>query len=163
MKEHRLFRLPDLREAGDIPGGGFGSLPPTYIPARNSIFYSVAGSYAEEKRVPLIVGGHNRDDAKVFRDVREDFFDSLERTMWSGSNILKEQRTRFRRPLKSKTKVEVLKLAASLEVPFELTWSCHRDGTEHCWECAGCLSRLESFKETGISDPLNPANQTKVT
>lgn len=158
-----MFRLPDLREAGDIPGGRFGSLPATYIPARNSIFYSVAGSYAEERRVPLIVGGHNRDDAKVFRDVREDFFDSLERTLWSGSTILKEQRTRIQRPLMNKTKVQVLKLAASLEVPFELTWSCHRDGSEHCWECAGCLSRLESFKEAGIDDPLYRVSQTKVT
>ncbi|HEY6282627.1 MAG TPA: 7-cyano-7-deazaguanine synthase [Nitrososphaerales archaeon] len=163
VKEHRLFRLPDLREAGDIPGGRFGGLPPTYIPLRNSIFYTIAGSFAEEKRVSLIVGGHNRDDAKVFRDVKGDFFEALERTLWSGSTLLDRQRTRIRRPLRSKTKVQVLKLAASLEVPFELTWSCHRDGTEHCWECAGCLSRVESFKVAGLNDPLNPISQTKVT
>lgn len=163
VKEHRLFRLPDLREAEDIPGGSFEGLPPTYIPLRNSIFYAIAGSYAEEKRISLIVGGHNRDDAKVFTDAKVDFFEALERMLWSGSTILDRQKTRIRRPLGTKTKVQVLKLAASLEVPFELTWSCHRNGTEHCWECAGCLSRLESFKEAGINDPLNPVNQTKVT
>jgi len=161
--EHRLFRLPDLREAADIPGGSFGDLPPTYIPGRNSVFYSVAGSYAEEKRVSLIVGGHNKDDAKVFRDVEGDFFLVLERTLWTGSVILSQQRMRIRRPLKHKTKVQVLRLAASLEVPLELTWSCHRDGSEHCWECPGCLSRIKSFREAGVSDPLAPANRTKVT
>jgi 7-cyano-7-deazaguanine synthase len=161
--EHRLFRLPDLREAEDIPGGRFGGLPATYIPLRNSIFYSVAGSFAEEKRVPLIVGGHNKDDAEVFRDVRSEFFESLQRTLWSGSAILNRQRTRIRRPLSRKTKVQVVELAASLKVPFELTWSCYRVGTEHCWECAGCLSRLESFRGAGIHDPLAPKSQTKVT
>jgi 7-cyano-7-deazaguanine synthase len=161
--EHRLFRLPDLKEAEDIPGGEFASLPPTYIPLRNSIFFSIAGSYAEEKRVPLIVGGHNKDDAEVFIDVRSEFFEALERTLWLGSTILNRRRTRIRRPLSRKTKVQVVKLAASLKVPFELTWSCHRVGMEHCWECAGCLSRLESFREAGINDPLSPFNQTKVT
>lgn len=162
--EHRLFRLPDLREAEDIPSGRFGGLPTTYIPMRNSIFYSVAGSYAEEMRAPLIVGGHNRDDAKIFRDVSEKFFVNLESTLLSGSTILKRQQTRIRRPLRRKTKVQVVKLAASLGIPFELTWSCHRAGTEHCWECAGCLSRLESFRRAGILDPLAPrVGQAKIT
>jgi 7-cyano-7-deazaguanine synthase len=163
VMEHRLFRLPDLREAEDMPGGSFGDLPSTYIPMKNSIFYSVAGSYAEEKRAQLIVGGHNRDDANVFRDVSEEFFDDLGSTLLSGSATLKRQRTRIRRPLSKKTKVQVVKLAASLRVPFELTWSCHRSGTEHCWECAGCLSRLESFRRAGIRDPLSPVGETKIT
>jgi 7-cyano-7-deazaguanine synthase len=154
--EHRIFRLPDLREAGDIPGGMFEGLPPTYIPVRNSIFYSIAGSFAEEKRVSLIVGGHNRDDAKVFRDVKSDFFEAIERTLWSGSTILSQQKTRIRRPLKSKSKTQVVKLASSLRVPFELTWSCHRVGMRHCWECPGCLSRIQSFREAAINDPLHP-------
>jgi len=161
--EHRIFRLPDLREAGDIPGDKFEGLPPTYIPLRNSIFYSVAGSYAEEKRVPIIVGGHNKDDAKVFRDVSGSFFEALERTLWSGSTILNRQRTRIRRPLSSKSKVQVVKLGAALGVPFELTWSCHRTGMKHCWKCAGCLSRIESFKGAGLHDPVARFSQTKVT
>jgi len=163
VKEHRIFRLPDLREASAIPGGMFEGLPLTYIPVRNSIFYSVAGSYAEEKRVSLIVGGHNKDDEKVFRDAKRDFFEALERTLRTGSAILSQHRTRIRRPLRTRSKVEVVKLAASLKVPFELTWSCHRDGAVHCGECAGCLSRLESFSQAGINDPLSPENQTKVT
>jgi 7-cyano-7-deazaguanine synthase len=162
VTEHRLFRLPDLREAEDIPGGKFVGLPPTYIPLRNAIFYSVAGAYSEERQVPLIVGGHNKDDAEVFRDTSGEFFDSLEEALWSGSSILRRQKTRIRRPLSGKTKVQVVKLAASLRVPFELTWSCHRLGNEHCWECAGCVSRIDSFKGAGITDPLR-LNRTKVT
>ncbi len=163
VTEHRIFRLPDLREASDITGGKFEGLPPTYIPVRNAIFYSVAGAYSEEKRVPLIVGGHNKDDAEVFRDTSSEFFNSLEKALWSGSPTLRQLRTRIRRPLSGKTKVQVVRLAASLRVPFELTWSCHRLGIEHCWECAGCISRLESFDGAGIADPLGPFNRAKVT
>jgi 7-cyano-7-deazaguanine synthase len=161
--EHRIFRLPDLREAGDLQGGKFERLPPTYIPLRNSIFYSVAGSFAEEREIPLIVGGHNSDDEKVFRDVRTNFFVAIERALWSGVASPNRPRIRIRRPLSRKTKVQVVKLAATLGVPFEDTWSCHRDGTEHCWECAGCHSRLKSFAGAGIHDPLVPISQTKIT
>jgi 7-cyano-7-deazaguanine synthase len=153
--EHRLVRLPDLREVGDIRGFDRGSLPPTYIPLRNSIFYSIAASIAEETGATLIVGGHNRDDAKTFNDVSSQFFDSLQAAFRSASPVLRRNRVRISRPLRSKTKVQVVALAAGLKVPFELTWSCHKNGPDHCWSCPGCLSRRESFVKAGVADPLN--------
>ena len=161
--EHRLVRLPDLREAADIPGARFPGLPLTYIPLRNSIFYSIAAGYAEETGAGSIVGGHNRDDSGVFRDVSPEFFTTLERAFWAGSAILRRNRTRIVRPLKNRTKVQVVRLAASLKVPLELTWSCHRDGNEHCWKCDGCSSRRESFAKAGVKDPLDPQREGKIT
>jgi 7-cyano-7-deazaguanine synthase len=163
VRDHRIVRLPDLREAGDIVEGRFGSLPSTYIPMRNIIFYSFASSFAEEARASIIVGGHNLDDTKIFRDVSDEFFQLLEKTIWSGSEILGRSKTRIVRPLRRKTKAQVVKYAASLGVPFKLTWSCHRDGKEHCWDCDGCRSRLEAFRRAGVPDPLAPVLKGKIT
>ncbi len=154
VREHRFVRLPDLREAADITGASFEGLPPTYIPLRNSVFYSFAASYAEEVRASAIVGGHNRDDTAVFADVNGAFFAALEKAFRAGSPILRMGRLRIVRPLTQIRKPEVVRLASSMGVPFELTWSCHRDGKAHCWECAGCLSRRASFDEAGVEDPL---------
>lgn len=156
VQEHRFVRLPDLREAGDIKGAKFKGLPPSYIPLRNSIFYSFAASYAEEIGATAIVGGHNKDDQEVFADVSSEFFSALEKALWAGSPILRRNRTRIARPLDSKSKVQVVKLADSIGVPLELTWSCHRNGRVHCWRCEGCLSRARSFVKAGVNDPLAP-------
>jgi len=161
--EHRIVRLPDLREAADIPGFRLYGLPPTYIPLRNSIFYAFAASYAEETGAASIVGGHNEDDTEVFADVSPEFFSSLQRAFWNGSQVLRKNRLRIARPLKRLRKPAVIRLAASLGVPFELTWSCHRDSKVHCWRCDGCLSRVRCFRDAGIFDPLAGSKLEKIS
>lgn len=161
--EHRFVRLPDLKEAGDIKGAKFKGLPPTYIPLRNGIFYSFAASYAEETGASEIVGGHNRDDRGVFEDVSTAFFSALEEALWAGYPALRRSRTRITRPLGRKSKAQVIRLAADIGVPLGLTWSCHRDGDEHCWRCDGCISRRRSFDKAEVSDPLAPIGGEKIT
>jgi 7-cyano-7-deazaguanine synthase len=152
--EHRRVRLPDVREAGEIWRFKLGRLPPTYIPMRNAIFYSVAAGYAEEVGARCIVGGHNRDDLRTFRDAGGRFFKALEGAFWSGSARLEKGRVKIIRPLEGMTKSEVIRLAVALGVPLRLTWSCHRDGARHCWKCPGCVSRTEAFRKAGVADPL---------
>ena len=152
--EHRFVRLPDLREAGAIPGFNLGGRPPTYIPVRNSIFYAFAASIAEETGAALIAGGHNRDDAKVFDDVSSKFFAAQQAALRASSPVLRRNRVRIVRPLRLKSKGEVVALASRLGVPLGMTWSCHRDGEEHCWECPGCESRMKAFRRAGVADPL---------
>ena len=161
--EHRVVRLPDLREAGEIAGFRLRGLPPTYIPIRNAVFYSFAASYAEEVGASVIVGGHNRDDGEVFDDVGPAFFDDLEKAFRRGSSVLRENGLRIGRPLSERRKYEVLRLAAALRVPLELTWSCHGDGARHCWTCDGCLARRRSFQRARVRDPLDEGRLTKVT
>ncbi len=154
--EHRFIRLPDLREAADIPGFDRGPLPPTYIPLRNSIFYAFAASVAEETGADSIVGGHNRDDAKVFDDVSPRFFSAQQEAFRAASSVLRRERVGIVRPLRLLSKAQVIALASRLRAPLELTWSCHRDGMKHCWRCAGCVSRAEAFGRAGVADPLAP-------
>ena len=159
ISEHRIVRLPDLREAGGIRRATFAGMPPTYIPMRNGIFYSLAASYAEEVGADLIVGGHNKDDVKTFADAALAFFDGLGRAFRTGSPILRRRRTRIILPLSEKTKAQVVRLASSLEVPLELTWSCHGEGRSHCWECDGCRTRVAAFEKAGVVDPLRDAGK----
>jgi 7-cyano-7-deazaguanine synthase len=155
--EHRFVSISELREAGDIKGSGplsGGAVPPTYIPMKNAIYYSLAAAFAEEKGSSYIIGGHNKDDGRIFEDTGEEFFRNLQRTLRAASARLRQDRMRISRPLRSRNKAQVVALAARLGVPFELTWSCHRGGEEPCRRCAGCLQRAEAFADAGIADPL---------
>jgi len=158
VEEHRVVEIPQLKEAGDMKDGrNFRDLPPTYIPMRNGIFYSVAASYAEEVGADYIIGGHNREDVEVFPDTSPAFFESFQKAIWAGSRLLGERRTTVLRPLQLKSKAEVVSLAAGLGVPLERTWSCYREGSRHCGECEGCRKRAKAFSEAGVSDPLRLA------
>ncbi|HUK80189.1 MAG TPA: 7-cyano-7-deazaguanine synthase [Nitrososphaerales archaeon] len=159
---HRVVRLPDLKETADIVGFRPRGLPLNYIPLRNSIFYSFAASYAEETGAVSIVGGHNRDDSRVFVDVSPEFFRFLQRAFRSGSQILRMNGLQISRPLSRLGKPAVIRLAASTGVPLELTWSCHRDFEKHCWRCDGCLTRARCFREADTVDPLS-AKMEKIT
>lgn len=154
LSEHRFVRLPDLKEISDITGSRFEGLPPTYIPMRNSVFYSFAGSYAEEIGASAIVGGHNGDDRNVFPDAGPDFFHPFQKALRGGSPLLRKNGLRILRPLGSMSKPHVIRVARSIGVPLELTWSCHRTGAAHCWKCDGCQSRSAAFAVAGVRDPL---------
>lgn len=156
--EHRFVRIPELREAGDITGSKALSkkaVPPTYIPMKNAIYYSLAAAYAEEKGSDCIIGGQNGDDRRLFEDTSEEFFASLQKTVSASSPRLRKRGLKILRPLKDKSKSEVVALAAGMGVPLELTWSCHRSGEEHCWRCDGCKRRMEAFEAAGVKDPLS--------
>ena len=155
--EHRFSRVPDLREAADITGSkelSRKAVPPTYIPLKNAVYYSLAAAYAEEKGADCIIGGHNAGDRRLFDDTSEDFFASLQKTISASSPRLRRRGLKILRPLKDKSKSEVVALAAGMGVPLELTWSCYRAGEEHCWKCDGCRGRIEAFRAASVQDPL---------
>jgi 7-cyano-7-deazaguanine synthase len=155
--EHRFLRMPDVREAGDMVGSKEltrKAVPATYIPMKNAVYYSLAAAYAEEKGADCIIGGQNADDKRFFEDTSEEFFASLQKTITSSSPRLRRWGMKVLRPLKDKSKAEVVALAAGMGVPLELTWSCHRSGEVHCWKCEGCVRRAEAFRAAGVADPL---------
>src|SRR5437764_1142840 len=71
-----LYEAADLAEAG-MKAEHLEQSPRGYIPARNLVFYSIAGYYAEALQAGVIVGGHNREDAARFPDAGRSFFDTL--------------------------------------------------------------------------------------
>jgi 7-cyano-7-deazaguanine synthase len=61
---------------------------------------------------------------------------------------------RIEAPLLHLSKAQIVRLGASLLVPFEKTWSCYRGGKRPCGKCDACLLRARGFEEAGIPDPL---------
>jgi 7-cyano-7-deazaguanine synthase len=153
--EHRFVSIPQLRELADMrPARELEGLPATFIPMKNATYYSLAASFAEETGSSCIVGGHNRDDMRLFEDTSDEFFFHLQKALREGSSRLRQRRLKIWRPLSAMPKFRVIQEAAKLGVPLELTWSCHRLGRTHCWECEGCIARERSFLRAGVTDPL---------
>lgn len=154
VAEHRFFPIPELMEVGDMRRPGrLSGLSSAYIPMKNAIYYSVAAAVAEEVGATRIIGGHNREDTLLYDDTSGRFFRDLQAALRSGSSRLRRSRLTIWRPLRDMDKTTVVSLAARLGVPLELTWSCHGEGTEHCWRCDGCVKRERAFADAGLRDP----------
>lgn len=130
-------------------------IPVTYVPARNSIFLSLAASLAEAKGAEAIYFGANALDYSGYPDCRPEFIEAFEEMIRRGTRAGSEgRRIRVVAPLLRMTKAEIVRLGRELGVPFEWTWSCY-DGKElPCGECDSCILRAKGFREAGIDDPL---------
>jgi 7-cyano-7-deazaguanine synthase len=136
----RAAGVPHFR----VPAPYLRSEPSGYVPARNLVIHSIAISIAETLGAVAVVAGHNRSDARIFKDARPGFFRRLEQ-LNGGTRILL--------PFAGRTDAEVILEATRLGVPLDLTWSCYRDGRRPCGRCSACRGRIESFSFTGIEDP----------
>lgn len=154
VEEHVELELGFLREAVDLDASIRAEVerhgaPLTFIPFRNLIFYSIGCYCAWVRGLDRVVAGHNAEDARLFPDVGRQVLDSFNELVWS---TLPWRRVRVEAPLLGMSKLEVVRLAAELGVPLELTWSCWREGEVHCGVCEGCRKRREVFRELGIKD-----------
>jgi 7-cyano-7-deazaguanine synthase len=155
-----LFRIsiPFIKESSDFYSGKHVS-PTTdkrwasYIPARNLIFYSIAAHYAEFLDIKWVIGGHSKDDGLFFKDATESFIKDMNSLFNRGCQYCNERPYTILAPLASLDRVEIIRLAIKLEVPLDLTWSCHRSGETQCGQCYACTSRSEAFRFLGIADP----------
>ena len=132
------------------------AIPLTYVPARNTIFLSLALAWAEVLESSDIFIGVNALDYSGYPDCRPEFIEAYERMANLATKAGVEDRTRLRihTPLIRLSKAEIIRLAAELGVPFALTHSCYdprADGSP-CGECDACLLRRKGFAEVGIED-----------
>jgi 7-cyano-7-deazaguanine synthase len=147
--------LPFLKEKADYSGINAKSRAQpsrSYIPLRNLIFYSISGYFAQVSRIPNIVGGHNASDGHIFRDANSSYLGRMNNLMMQG--LLGPIDCKIILPLKSMTRRGVIRLALALNVPIQMTWSCHRNGEFHCGQCYACKQRLSSFKVLSLTDPV---------
>jgi len=127
----------------------------SYIPARNMIFYSISAHYAEYLGAKWIIGGHNKHDTNFFKDASKRFIDKMNVLFKEGCLLCNDDNQVYQivLPLAELNRKEIIKLAIKLKAPIELTWSCHREGNNHCGSCYSCKQRLEAFNELGLKDP----------
>jgi 7-cyano-7-deazaguanine synthase len=126
----------------------------SYIPARNLIFYSISAHYAEFLDIKWIIGGHNSHDAKFFKDATKDYIQKVNSLLKQGRLIRSNEPCAVMLPLAELDRRKIINLAVELNVPLELTWSCHLKGESHCRQCYSCLQRIEAFDSLGIKDPV---------
>ena len=134
-----------------------GKIPITYVPARNTIFLSLALAYAETLDAQAIYFGANVLDYSGYPDCRPDFIRAFETVARLGTKMGVEGRTvEIRAPLLMLSKAEIIRRGQDLRVPFQLTHSCYDPGLEGvaCGRCDSCLIRREGFRQAGVVDPV---------
>lgn len=147
--------VPKDRDAQHI---GSGSIPLTYVPARNTIFLSYAIAWAEVLGAADVFIGVNALDYSGYPDCRPEFIEAFERMANLATRAGVEGATRLaiRAPLLALGKADIIRRGRALGVDFGLTSSCYDpapDGTP-CGGCDSCLLRARGFQEAGIADPL---------
>lgn len=135
-----------------------GEIPITYVPARNTIFLSIALGWAETLGAQDIFLGVNAVDYSGYPDCRPEFIAAFEEVARLGTKAGVEGTARWtiHAPLISLSKGEIIRLGTRLGVDYSLTHSCYDpDETGRpCGRCDSCRLRLKGFAEAGLADPL---------
>jgi 7-cyano-7-deazaguanine synthase len=132
-----------------------GSIPVTYVPARNIIFLSFAASFAEAVGANTIFIGANAVDYSGYPDCRPEFFRAFQRSLDRGlKTAVCKRPIRIETPLLRLTKAGIVRLGVGLGVPFAKTWSCYKGRAKPCGVCDSCRLRAKGFREARVRDPL---------
>jgi len=136
-------------------------IPITYVPARNTVFLSLALGWAEVLGAFDLFIGVNAVDYSGYPDCRPEFIEQFEHLANVATQAGVEGRGRFQihAPLINLTKAEIIQLGTSLGVDYGLTHSGY-DPDENgrpCGRCDSCLIRRDGFAKAGIVDPLSAA------
>ena len=140
-----------------VPEAPSGGIPVTYVPARNTIFLSMALAWSEVLGAHDIFIGVNAVDYSGYPDCRPEFIESFERmaNLATRAGVEDATRLRIRAPLISLGKAEIIRRGRALGVDYGLTVSCYQaDGQGRaCGVCESCRLRRDGFAVAGVPDP----------
>ncbi len=176
--EHRIIDI-DLAQFGgsaltdltiEVPKdradlSNHNQIPPTYVPARNTIFLSYALAWAEVLCAFDIFIGVNTTDYSGYPDCRDEFIAAFEKTANLATAAAVERkglpksilrRYHIQTPIINMTKAEIILAGIKLGVDFSLTHSCYDPDQQgrSCGRCDSCRLRLKGFSEAGLEDPI---------
>jgi len=170
VRRHLVFKL-DLRAIGGsaltadiaVPKDRAESemsagIPTTYVPARNTIFLSVAIGWAETLAAFDIYLGVNAIDYSGYPDCRPEYIAAFERlaNLATKAGVEEAGSWKIHTPLIRMTKAEIIRTGTELGVDYSLTHSCYDPDPagRPCGRCDSCTLRLKGFAEAGLRDPL---------
>ena len=134
-------------------------IPSTYVPARNTVFLSIALAKAETIKAFDIFIGVNAIDYSGYPDCRPEFISKFEDMMNVATKDAVQHISKYtiHTPLIELTKAEIIKKGLDLGVDYNLTTSCYspRKKGKPCGQCDACKLRLKGFSDIGVEDPLN--------
>ncbi|UCC45869.1 MAG: 7-cyano-7-deazaguanine synthase QueC [Candidatus Zixiibacteriota bacterium] len=146
------IEVPKDRSANDMAS----AIPATYVPARNTIFLSIALAWAEIKKAAKIYIGANNVDYSGYPDCRPEFIQAFQKMADLATRAtVAGQPIRIQAPLIGMTKAEIILEGVELGVDYSLTHSCYdpsEDGLA-CGRCDSCSLRRKGFSEAGVPDP----------
>jgi 7-cyano-7-deazaguanine synthase len=166
-KRHVILPL-DLRQFGGsaltddiaVPKEGVGEgIPVTYVPARNTIFLSLALAWAETLGARDIVLGVNALDYSGYPDCRPEYIHAYERLARLATKAGVEGAAfKIHTPLISMTKADIIRRGLALGLDYGLTHSCYDPDPNGrpCGHCDSCVLRAKGFAEAGLADPALP-------
>jgi 7-cyano-7-deazaguanine synthase len=168
--EHRVVAV-DLSQFGGsaltdpgiaVPQTPTGGIPITYVPARNTIFLSLALAWAEVLAAQDIWFGANAVDYSGYPDCRPEYMRAFEALASLATKAAVEgSRLRIRTPIIDLTKAEIIRRGTALGVDYALTVSCYQPAADAtaCGRCDACRLRRAGFVAAGIPDPTRYAAQ----
>jgi 7-cyano-7-deazaguanine synthase len=131
-------------------------IPVTYVPARNTIFLSLALGWAEVLDAEAIVIGVNAVDYSGYPDCRPEFIEAFEQMAALATKAgVEGNPVRIEAPLLHLTKAEIIRRGLDLGVDYGLTHSCYDPDGEGraCGTCDSCRIRARGFADVGVADP----------
>ncbi|KPK40134.1 MAG: 7-cyano-7-deazaguanine synthase [Gammaproteobacteria bacterium SG8_47] len=162
--EHKTVTM-DLRTIGgsaltdehiEVPTSPTGGIPPTYVPARNTVFLAVALGWAEVLGAHELFIGVNAVDYSGYPDCRPEFIAAFERLANLATKAgVEGQAFHVRAPLIALTKAQIVQLGTRLGVDYGLTVSCYDadEAGRACGHCDSCRLRAAGFATAGLPDP----------
>ena len=164
--EHRVVKL-DLTGWGGsaltdshiaVPTEATAGIPVTYVPARNTIFLSLALAWAETLGAPNIFAGMNAVDYSGYPDCRPEYiaaFQTMARLATKAG--VEGQRFSVHAPLMAMSKADIVRAGLAHGVDFSTTVSCYQaDGDGRaCGRCDACRLRRQGFDDAGVPDPTH--------
>ena len=148
----------DVPVPKDTPLAEIGArIPATYVPARNTIFLSLALAWAETLGVRDIFFGANALDYSGYPDCRPEYLEAYARMadLATRAGVEGGVRLRIHAPLLRLTKAEIVARGVALGLDYGMTSSCYEPAADGaaCGRCESCLLRLKGFAEAGMPDP----------
>jgi 7-cyano-7-deazaguanine synthase len=143
---------------GEIPKDrhDFDDIPSTYVPARNTVFLSLALAWSEAVHAQAIVIGVNAIDYSGYPDCRPEYLRAFEHlASLATKQALEGQPLKILAPLLTLSKADIIRRGFTLGVDYTMTLSCYdpqRDGAP-CGHCDSCTLRARGFAEAGVPDP----------
>jgi len=139
--------LTDKQKNIPLEGVQTNEIPNTYVPGRNTIFISVALSYAEAINADFIGLGVNALDYSGYPDCRPDYIEKFQQLADLANKRGRENNPiKLWTPLLDLNKEEIFQLAFDNNVPLEKTWSCYSGNSKPCGKCDSCRIRNKAYK-----------------
>jgi len=163
--EHKTINI-DLRSIGgsaltddiDVPEEMEEGIPVTYVPARNTVFLSIALGWAEVIEAEAIFVGVNAVDYSGYPDCRPAFIDAFEKLANLATKAgVEGQKLSIHAPLINMTKAEIVQTGTELGIDYSQTVSCYQADSEGraCGRCDSCKLRKQGFEDAGLADPTH--------